>query len=68
MIIGLTEKLVKNMKWYDVSLLKGSTFFLTLFLVTLWPQFQRAVFMIPWYIHLILGLAIGLPLIIKMFK
>lgn len=42
----------KKAKWYDYSILKASVFFFTLFLITVWPDFNKLVFSIgyQWYL------------------
>ncbi len=67
-IIKLAERLIKKMKWYDISLLKGAIFFFTLFLITVWPQFHDLVFRVDWYYYLIVGVLLAIPLWSKMFS
>ncbi|TKJ16931.1 hypothetical protein CEE44_00135 [Candidatus Woesearchaeota archaeon B3_Woes] len=62
------EKLIKKMKWYDISLLKGSVFFFTLFLVTVWAGFRDFVLGVHWGWFLVLGLVFAAPLCKKMFS
>ncbi|MDD9953617.1 MAG: hypothetical protein OXR66_04725 [Candidatus Woesearchaeota archaeon] len=63
-----TEHLCKQMKWWDVSLLKSSVFFFTLFLFTVWSGFQSFVLGIAWYWWLALSLIVAIPLWKKMFS
>ncbi len=63
----LTEKLRKNMKWYDISLIKGATFFFTLMLITVWGGFRNAVMSIDWYWFLVLAVACSIPIFKRMF-
>ncbi len=61
------EKCIKKMVWYDVSLLKASVFFFTLFLVTVWAGFRSFVLGIHWGWFLLLGIVFAAPLCKKMF-
>jgi len=63
----LTKKFSKNLRWYDISLLKLCVFFFTLFLVTVWPGFRNVVFSFDWYWYLIIGIVLATPLLKKMF-
>jgi hypothetical protein len=62
------DKLIKKMKWYDISLIKLATFFATLFLITAWPAFNDFVMGFDWYYYLILMVVVMIPLLIKMFS
>ena len=62
------ERLAKKMKWYDISLLKGTVFFFTLFLVTVWTEFRNAVLEVHWTWHLLFSLILMIPLLKKMFS
>lgn len=63
-----TEHLTKQMRYYDVSLLKGAVFFSTLFLLTAWEWFREFTLSIAWYWYLILAIACMIPLFKKMFS
>ena len=67
-IFELIEKFCKKMKWYDVSLLKGTVLFSTLFLITAWAGFRNLVLGIEWYWHLIIAVILAIPLLKKMFS
>jgi hypothetical protein len=57
------EGITKNLKWYDISLIKLSVFFSTLFLVVVWPAFRRFVMGFDWYWYLALAIIFAiLPL------
>ncbi|MBT4577168.1 hypothetical protein HOM13_01890 [Candidatus Woesearchaeota archaeon] len=62
------EKLAKKMKWYDISLLKGTVFFFTLFLVTAWAEFRNLVLGVHWTWYLMLSIIFMIPLLKKMFS
>lgn len=66
-LIKLIKGLVKKMKWYDVSLIKLTAFFATLFLVTAWAGFREFVLGFAWYWYLVLMLVVSAPLLKKMF-
>ncbi|MBN2368102.1 hypothetical protein JXC34_03710 [Candidatus Woesearchaeota archaeon] len=66
-IVKFLQKCTKKMEWYDISMLKLSVFFFTLFLVTAWPAFMYLAIGISWYWYLILGLVFAAPLLKKMF-
>jgi len=61
------EGLLKKIKWYDISLIKLSTFFATLFLITAWPAFRELVMRFDWYWYLILMILFAIPVLNKMF-
>ena len=48
-LLKWAEKGIKNYKWYDVSLLKATVFFFTLFLLTVWDGFRDFVLGYEWY-------------------
>lgn len=58
---------VKKMRWYDISLVKLSVFFATLFLITAWTEFRESVLGVEWYWYLGITLVLMLPLLKKMF-
>jgi len=60
------NRAIDKMKWQDISMLKLSVFFFTLFLVTAWGWFSDLVLNIPWYWHLLLGVVFALPLLYKL--
>lgn len=55
MCIEWMKSYVKKMEWYDIGLIKLSVFFFTLFLITVWPGFNKLVMNIDWYWFLIVG-------------
>ena len=61
------KKLIKKMKWYDISLIKLSTFFAALFLITVWPAFRDLVMSFEWHWYLILMIVFALPVMKKVF-
>ncbi|MFC1685488.1 hypothetical protein ACFLZZ_00515 [Nanoarchaeota archaeon] len=61
------NKGVKKMSWYDISLTKMSVFFLTLFLLTVWPTFAKLAFSIHWGWYLGLGILVAIPVWRDMF-
>jgi len=66
MLDELADKFSKNLKWYDLSLLKLCVVFFTLFLVTVWPAFRNLVFSFAWYWYLIIGVILAIPSIKKL--
>jgi hypothetical protein len=62
------DKSVKKFKWYDISIVKLTVFFATLFLVTVWPGFHDLVLSIAWYWYLIIVLILMIPILKKMFS
>lgn len=62
------DKGVKKLNWYDVSLIKATTFFFTLFLITVWESFRTIVLSLHWYVYLILGLICAVLPMMKFFK
>ena len=65
-IIHMREKLIKRMKWYDLSYLKAVIFFFTLFLVTGWSAFRDFVMQFAWPWYLVLAILFAIPLLKKM--
>ncbi|MGV8171955.1 MAG: hypothetical protein ACP5OA_04650 [Candidatus Woesearchaeota archaeon] len=63
----LMEKFSRNLKWYDVPLLKLCVFFFTLFLVVVWSGFRNLVLSFAWYWYLIIGVMLAIPLLRKLF-
>lgn len=61
------NKTVKKMKWYDISLVKLTVFFATLFLITAWAGFRNLVLGFEWYWYLIIMIILMIPLLKKMF-
>ncbi|MBU3923317.1 MAG: hypothetical protein KJ592_00200 [Nanoarchaeota archaeon] len=57
------EKAIKKMKWYDISLVKLSVFFATLFLITVWPAFLSLVMRFEWYWYLALMVVFAFPVV-----
>ena len=66
-LVKYLRKVVKALKWYDLSLIKGTVFFATLFLITVWPAFHGLVMRIDWYWYLLLTVVFGVPVMRKMF-
>jgi len=62
------EKSVKKMKWYDISLVKLTVFFSTLFLITVWDGFRNFVLGFGWHWYLIIAIILMIPLLKKMFS
>ena len=67
MFIKITERLLKKMKWYDISLTKAVTFLATLFLITVWPAFHDLVMQVEWYWYLVLAIVLAIPVMRKVF-
>ena len=66
-LIKWIEKLIKKMKWYDISIIKSSVFFATLFLITAWAGFRTFVLGFEWYWYLIITILLMIPLLKRMF-
>jgi hypothetical protein len=68
-IFKWADKKIKKMKmkWYDVSLVKLSVMFATLFLITAWAGFRNFVLGFGWYWYLLITLVLMAPLLKKMF-
>ena len=64
-------KMIKNMsnhmQWYDISFLKMSVFFFTLFLITVLAGFRNLVLDFQWYWYLIIAVLFMIPLLKKIF-
>ena len=58
---------VKEMKWYDMLLVKLYVFFITLFLITAWEGFRNFVLGFEWYWYLIIAIILMIPINKKMF-
>ncbi len=67
-LLKWAEKGIKNYKWYDISLLKATVFFSTLFLLTVWDGFRDFVLGYEWYWYLSLAILAMISPMIKMFK
>lgn len=61
------DRSIEKMRWYDISLVKLSVFFMTLFLITVWSGFREFVLRFEWYWYLIITIIIMIPLLKKMF-
>ena len=61
------DEVIKKMKWYDISLVKLTVFFTTLFLITAWEGFRNLVLGFEWYWYLIIAVILVVPLLKKMF-
>ena len=66
-MIKWMSKMVKKMEWYDIGLIKWTTLFATLFLVTVWPWFHDLVMSVAWYWFLAIMIILMIPLLKKMF-
>lgn len=66
-LTGWLGKIVRKMKWYDISLLKLTVFFATLFLITAWAGFRDLVLGFAWYWYLIIMVIFMIPLLKRMF-
>ena len=69
--MGLFDWIQSNMdklKWYDISLVKTSTFFFTLFLVVVWQGFREFILGFEWYWYLIIALAATIIPLKRMFS
>lgn len=66
-LMDKAENLLSRMKWYDLSLLKGSVLFFTLFLVGIWDAFRELVLSISPYWYLAAFIIFSIPLFKKMF-
>ncbi len=64
----LIENYGKKIKWYDISLLKLTMFFATLFLVTVWTGFRNLVLGFEWYWYLALAVIFTIPIVKRMFS
>lgn len=64
----LIENYAKRIRWYDISLLKLTVFFATLFLVTAWAGFRNLVLGFEWYWYLIITVVLMIPLLKKLFS
>jgi len=61
------DKIVRKMKWYDISLVKLTVFFATLFLISAWAGFRNFVLGFEWYWYLVITIVLMIPLMKKMF-
>ena len=64
----LSERFTSTMKWYDFAMLKLSVFFLTLFLVVVWPGFRNFILGFDWYLYLIIALVLSGVLMKKAYS
>jgi len=62
------NKDVKKMKWYDISLIKLTVVFSTLFVITAWAGFRNVVLSVAWYWYLIIAIVLMIPIFKKMFS
>jgi len=67
-IFERTESFCKKARWYDIPLVKGSVFFFTLFLITVWDGFREFIFGFEWYWYLIISIVLVIPLFKKMYS
>ena len=54
---------IKKMKWYDISLIKISSAAFALFIAKIWAP----ILSLAWYWYIIIGLAVALPVLKKVF-
>jgi uncharacterized membrane protein len=66
-LTGKLDEIVKNMRWYYISLVKRTVFFATLFLISVWEGFRNIVLSAQWYWYLIITIILMIPLCKKMF-
>ncbi|MBT7902519.1 hypothetical protein HN587_01555 [Candidatus Woesearchaeota archaeon] len=66
-LFNWANKQIKKLKWYDISLVKLSVLFSTLFLITAWSGFRNLVLSFSWYWYLIITIALMIPVLKKMF-
>ncbi|MEK6916763.1 MAG: hypothetical protein AABW92_03385 [Nanoarchaeota archaeon] len=66
-LTGKLDKMVKNMRWYDIFLVKMTVFFATLFLISVWEGFRNFVLSVQGYWYLIITIILMIPLCKKMF-
>jgi uncharacterized membrane protein YqjE len=59
---------IKKLTVWDIKFIKWSVFFITLFLVRVWPAFRNLVLSIHWAWFLIIGLAFAIKPCIKVFS
>ena len=64
MCFKVFNKNIKKMTWKDISLIKLSVLFFTLFLAKIWP----GILGFNWYTYLILFVLLGILPIIKIFR
>jgi hypothetical protein len=62
------EKGAKNFRWYDLSLLKLSSAFGILFLLSVWNDFAQVALSVEWYWYFVLMILSSVPLVMKLFK
>ena len=67
MCIKWMKKLVRKLEWCDIALIKGTVFFATLFLITVWPAFLELVMRLDWYWYLVLTIVFAIPVFKKAF-
>ena len=67
-LISRYGKNIKGIRWYDISLLKITVMFYTLFLVTAWAGFRNLVFVFEWYWYLIIAVILTIPQLNKWFS
>ena len=68
MLLGPAKRLAKKMQWQDISFLKASVFFFTIFLLVAWGDFRNIALGIQWYWPLGLAILFSLPLWKKIFS
>jgi hypothetical protein len=59
-----TNKKIKNLKWYDMSLTKLSVMAFTLMIVSFWPSLAS----LAWYWYLVIFVVLAIVPICKLFK
>jgi len=63
----LAKNFSKDLKWYEVSLLKLCVVFCTLFLITVWPALGNVVLSVAWYWYLMIAIILAIPLVKKLY-
>ncbi len=58
----------KNLKVWDIGLIKWSSIIFTLFVVSVWPAFTNWVTNIHWAWFLVISLALAIKPVIAIFK
>ncbi|MHA1540685.1 MAG: hypothetical protein ACTSXL_00540 [Alphaproteobacteria bacterium] len=63
MIFNWLNKKIKNFKWWDISLIKLSTFAFALMIAKLWSQ----ILSLQWHWYLVISIVIAIPVLWKTF-
>ncbi len=62
------KKIMNRMRWYDLSLVKITVFFITLFLITAFDGFRNFILEFGWYWYLLIAIILMILLFKRMFK